>query len=262
MASILHCLLVLSLLISDSFEVVISYKDFKLKKIPKQAKDELRKDVTALTDRFCLTGNLIRRVPDNALNSFTSLSYLELDDNILTHVSPSAFNGTAISKLKLSRNRLSCIPDLSSIHKFLTIVEIYSNRLHECVKGVSYKVKFTKLQGISMANNKLTHLCAMTLLWVSPHLRAVHLRDNQLTLVANFRSVLNHRLKLRLTNNPIQCSCENKWLKQIATEGIEALECKQLGITWKKLTYQDLAILCLSNTRADVTGTLSCLFLY
>ena len=258
MASILHCLLVLSLLISDSFEVGISYKGLNLKNVPKRAENEFRRDVTALTNRLCLTGNLILRVPDNAFNGFSSLDYLELDDNRLTDVSSSAFNGTVISKLTLSRNRLSCIPDLSSIHKSITRLGIYSNRLHQCIKGVSYKVAFTKLEAISMDRNKLTHLCAMTLLWVSPNLRAVFLHDNDLTSVDNFPPVLNYLLRLRLTNNPIQCSCENKWLKQIATKGLEALACKPLGIIWKKLTYQDLASLCLSKTTAYVTGTLSC----
>ena len=83
-----------------------------------------------------------------------------LQENIISKISPIAFEGTQIAGLYLTMNRLTCIPDLHSIAKTLGSLIMEHNRLGQCQKqALDCKEKtFEHLRYLYLAYNELTQL--------------------------------------------------------------------------------------------------------
>ena len=203
---------------------------------------------------LCLAWNRITEVKANAFVNYTSLECLYLMKNRITRMSPSALCGIKLRFLQLSANALTCIPDLSVVNNTLTILHININHLYRCTSRQKYRVKFKRLETISMESNKLTHLRAMTILWAAPNLKFVHLGANKLKQVPNFSQMLARLEMLRLKYNPIQCSCDIKWLKQIECTELRMI-CHNFGSlsgrTWNSLKSLELEKNCQASTTAQ-----------
>ena len=275
MACSLYSLIILCVVKPNSFQLAMNYAGRNLTTVPLRAYNSERGDVTAVTEGLDLSNNLIKEVPAYAFSNYTKLRVLYINNNRLAYMSPSAYNETALEKILMHENMLSCIPDLSAIHTNLRAVMIDSNLLYKCVKRVSYEVTFLKLIDLSVQTNKLTHLDTMTILWVSPYLKSVNLQNNLLQQVPNLRPFLPQLKVFDLEYNPMQCSCEikwlrliplvglsdlkcttletnlimdciceNKWLQQTVFHGFDRTECKLVGPLWGKLSYQELDNCC------------------
>ncbi|KAK2152180.1 hypothetical protein LSH36_338g07036 [Paralvinella palmiformis] len=80
-------------------------------------------DVTNLD----LSYNNITELPDLVFGNYTSLQILDLRGNLIEDISTTAFANTNIAHLYLIENRLKQFPDLCSINRSLTILELVGN---------------------------------------------------------------------------------------------------------------------------------------
>ena len=236
--------------------LVRSYIGNNLTDVPERYfynKTDLSKSITKID----LTDNKLTTLPDFAFRQYIQLDHLKFQRNNLSIVSPLAFSGTSISTLDLSWNLLPCIPDLTAIHKTLTLLAMYSGVLYRCSTGISYQVKFSRLHKIYLAANYLTRLDAMTILWAAPHLQHVYLNYNQLKQVPNFQPLLPDLQTFMLIGNPITCSCQIKWLTVLPNSGL-SMKCKEFGPlsgkSWNSLPSLVLDKYCESlNTMASLS---------
>ena len=198
-------------------------------------------DVSGRIEHLKITSNGITEIQGCAFGNYPKLRYLFFEGNHVNKVSSAAFNGTEISALHLNDNELSCIPDLSVLMDSLKHLDVSRNQLYLCVKGPLYLGKFEQLYSIHLCQNKLVHLSTTTILWNAPNLRYVILVNNELKQFPNFLHILPKLHTFNLGRNPIECSCEIKWLKQINSDGL-TMRCKMFGpgFRWGDATSGDL----------------------
>ena len=266
MASYLFTAAVLSLFISEIYSnwITMSYMGRNLTEVPRSS-IKYGADVSDKIKRLKLTNNSITKIPGNRFGKYINLQFLHLDGNQFTEVSPSAFHRTAISGLFLSGNNLSCIPDLTALNNSLQDLSISRNRLHKCDRGHLYsRNMFRRLSCIRLENNNLIHMRAMSMLWSAPNLTYVNLKDNELKQILNFLNILPKLHTFDLVGNPMECSCEIKWLKLINYNGLRML-CKFdpiLKTRWDTITSTELDFHCKSLTTWNLDNNSGKLKLY
>ena len=166
-------------------------------------------------DGVALENNRITEVGGGAFRSCPTAEYIRLNHNLITSISPSAFVGTKTKDLQLQSNKLLCVPDFRSIKHTLEALNIANNGLGKCKEnGISCYNQFYKLimnlQGNSLRRVPWIIHCASAL-------RDLDLRHNKFTTVCDLSGVLgspNYHYQLRLTNNPLVCSCSLLWVSK------------------------------------------------
>ena len=149
-------------------------------------------------------------------SNYTSAKEIYLQKNVINHVSYRAFTGAPVEFLLLSYNRLTCVPNLTSIHRTLRTISLSHNRINICSDNVRYQKTFGNLRYIGLGYNLLTSIPSIVLATVA--LTDLNLQKNQLTVVPDLRDVVPslfvgmHRLNLQ--DNPLLCDCSAHWIKE------------------------------------------------
>lgn len=165
-------------------------------------------------NEIVMRNNRITNLPSSVFGGFSELLSLDMQKNKITSVSPSAFAGTPLERLRLSENLLTCIPDLSSVNQTIKVVSLQNNQIGDCMEGAE-DVDFNNVQNLLLGNNRLTKVTAMV--FRCPSLSKLWLRANPIREVANLTRY-NHRLTLlTFQHADLQCGCQDLWIKQVNT---------------------------------------------
>ena len=229
----------------------ISYSGNSLTSVPARA-FRGNADYSSVVTGLELNNQLIQKLEECAFCRYNKLVGVYMKNNQLTHVSQSAFNRTLIKVIDLSMNRLSCMPDLSAIHKSLAEFNFHTNRLTKCDRTFVYRVTFKKLYWLNLVANGLHFLEHVTILWSAPSLRYVYLNRNRLVLFPNFLPLLPRLHVFNLEGSNILCTCGVLWLKQVRINGLE-MRCPRFNnVKWTELRPEDYGEICWKPTVAPL----------
>ena len=159
----------------------------------------------------------IKELQSGYFKNYTSLIHINLQYNVISRVSDRAFSGAPVEVLNLGNNRLTCIPNLSSIHRTLLDINLSYNYIQICPGDVSYLKKFYNLRYINLKRNLLTSIPSIVL--ASVVLTHLNLQQNKLTTVSDIREVVPSlflgRSTIDLQHNPLLCDCRARWIKEV-----------------------------------------------
>ena len=210
----------------------------------------------------------ISEIEEHAFQNFTNVKSVQLDNNRIRKISPSAFTGTAIAGLHLSMNRLKCIPDLRSIINTLTVLSINHNKLGECQMSSQHCSGTYRISYLDIGFNALTQL--PRIVFCTSHLKSLLLRANKFQTLPDLFSMgilpsYSNYGRLHIDDNPFSCGCNIVWIMEWE-EGCKAATaapfcmlkrfsrppfCKSGPFQrrlWRNLTVNKLVIYCNSTT--------------
>ena len=203
----------------------------------------------ATYDLLCLRGNLLTRIDDYDFDPYRILETLDLSSNRLKSISKKAFEGTALRKLYIEQNKLSCVPHLGSIRPSLHTLKAGYNQLGDCRDDPTYTDTFPVLNTLEFPGNTLIDLPAIT--FSAPNLYNLDVTNNSLKHLENVDRHASQVHYLKLKGNPLHCGCEALWIKEVEmredreVRGDRCHDTGPLGGTdWSSLTLQDLQMVC------------------
>ena len=168
--------------------------------------------------QFSMDRNSIKELKDNAFSKYTSLKYLMLERNGMHSISPFAFNGTKIYRLRLNFNPLECVPDLNAISKTLAVLDMEYTDLWLCKNSkMRCTEQFLKLKYLYFNQNKLTDL--PWIVFCTHQLRYLGLKGSKFTTLPDlYRTRIlalhNKRGRIHLDKSPMRCDCNIHWMKE------------------------------------------------
>ena len=153
----------------------------------------------------------------------TSLTYLDLSWNQISHISKSYFHGCVkLNKLILDRNKLTEIPNIEFVADVVQHIELSGNEIDDAV--AFYGRKYHKLETLKLEVNILKIVCLPTE-EVAHRLYDVGLRSNNLTSV---RLPLDLRdITIKLAGNPWHCDWSLNWVYKCSFIDELRLRCTQ-----------------------------------
>lgn len=127
-----------------------------------------------------------------------------LDSNLLEEIPPEIGGATALTDLRLAKNRLTSLPDTIGNLSLLSTLDISGNQLAVLPRGIQ---ECTKLAIFSAKDNFLTEIPD----WVAALqcLRILSLQGNQITAVPLEVAFLSRLADLHVDNNPISFPPQN-----------------------------------------------------
>lgn len=131
-------------------------------------------------ERIYLQDNQITAIRECDFCSFFQLTLLNLDDNDISSVSPTAFNYTTLETLTMNGNNLPLIPDLAVIGNTLSRLELYHNHIDSIADGTFQALSILDrltLEGNQLNEANMGQSCFDGL----TGLRYLYLQDNELT---------------------------------------------------------------------------------
>ncbi|PIC33139.1 hypothetical protein B9Z55_013230 [Caenorhabditis nigoni] len=203
-----------------------------------------------------LSGNKLRIEP-YSLRSLHDLIHLDLSDNDIGFLTNTLISLTKLKVITMNNNKITNIDfrrfpenltDLSIRHNLVSTVhyvpasarnlkrlDLSGNRL-EFVAGLStgaVNVLPAELKHVDLSNNKLNYLHEFAFEHLS-NLVLLDLKNNSLKEVkaSSFRGSKN-QVKLFLSENPLLCHCNHKWLmdaesKNISIGDLQAIQCSNI----------------------------------
>ena len=162
-------------------------------------------------------------------HSFTDLKYLELVDlshNHLIDIPEKIFEQQAsLTDLSLAGNLIEHLPEglLANTTKLNSLI-LRNNRLR--LLPPTLFDQLTQLEHLDLSHNELTYILPRTFNFISV-IRFIDLNDNLLvTLHEDLFDGNNVTLLTRLSvaNNPLECNCGMKWLREAVLERIPHVE--------------------------------------
>ena len=227
-----------------------------LKRYSNPLKEQCLKGSKRRSPSISLCNLFLTEVGENVFSRCKKLLNVLLEQNQISNVSSSAFNGTNIKLLNLDRNRLICIPNVAMLAHSLSAFYIKNNLLNMCQKGNIYNIQFAKLGFLHLNDNALSHLSEMTILFASPYLKFLVLEGNQLTQLDDLQSLYPHLVQLRLWDNPITCYCGAWWLKYSQLTRLRCMSCYNggplSGREWDPVRHTQLQERCATTGMSSI----------
>ena len=193
-----------------------------------------------------LISNQIKYIENHTFSSYVSLEELFLIANKITYIEPEAFLGTKLRWLSLRKNKLKCIPDLGAVSSTLYLLDISYNNIQQCEMETQNNT-YPWLSTIYLTNNRLNKLPSIC--YQSPNLSTLHIDDNNLVTLKDFRDIAPALHQVKFDRNPIVCDCRVAWLKEVddLTE-YGTVQCSisgpNSGQYWTQLDKSDLEDSC------------------
>ena len=135
-------------LIGDSVEVQYRQTNQGLINVPA--------DIPLNVTQIDLARNALKIIGENQFAGYSTLNNLNLFDNDIRFIHPSAFEGTVIVRLQLSRNNLTMIPDLRAINTTLIELDLLSNKI--AVIPLDFLQPYGNLLSLTLGWNFLTEI--------------------------------------------------------------------------------------------------------
>ena len=155
-------------------------------------------------------------IPANRYSSYSRLQEIDLNNNVIRYVSPSAFNQTDVRIIHLSDNNLQCVPDLTMVRNTLSQLYIRRNVLGECENDTCYNVTLPAMRALGLRSNGLKLL--PNIVTASVNLFALYLDQNKFVQVPDLTTLLPKLTVLNIKDNPLSCADENLWLRKFGTK--------------------------------------------
>ena len=188
-----------------------------------------------------LNGNALRSVPSNLLDNLVNLAYLNLKDNELSSF-PDSPGLESLTYITLSRNKFTEFPEFRNVGRKLEAFYLSRNEITSVTEE-----RFTYIRSVkylSLMYNRISgKVPDFRMLEMLNHLdlsgntfngfdaRMVDGFQNLVSVKLNMNSIkniagtfhLNNRtlqksIMINLGDNPINCDCTAKWLKQAQTD--------------------------------------------
>jgi len=191
----------------------------KLTRYDSKALHEIPANIDEGTTKLHIYNYKISKLPMGVFCSLRHMIDILARDNGMKYISPHAFDGTKIRILNLARNEISCVPDLSSIHKTLFNLFLSNNKIQgDCEENnrflVHKKVSYDKLYLIDLSKNDLT-----TLPDICKKAQNLHFLDVSQNKLLRVIGIFHHKLHiLKLDGLSLICDCQTLWIKQFQTK--------------------------------------------
>ncbi|KAI7813569.1 hypothetical protein IRJ41_021149 [Triplophysa rosa] len=172
-----------------------------------------------------------------------SISTAARRHNLQPHVLPAlgskTYNAHHFGNRKLHASRISCIDQEPGIEDFPVLVpesdmenitDIYITNQQRLFTITEDHLKFySNLRNLTVTNSQLTSVSTMAF-FNNSKLQYLNLRDNNLSTLSWMATRNANMSTLLLSGNPLQCACENIWIKTWLDESErEGLQCLQEG---------------------------------
>ncbi|ELU09149.1 hypothetical protein CAPTEDRAFT_216835 [Capitella teleta] len=151
--------------------------------------------------------NIITNLPSLTFVGYPDLDILTVVFNSIQYIDSSAFNGTRLRVLKAWNNRLTEIPDFSTIENFIEIIDLHKNKIDSMAVDFS---RLKQLKKLHLGSNQIQIVSLATLL-PHKHLSQLILRNNRISSVTNPGVFSARTIAISLTQNDLNCDCRLAW---------------------------------------------------
>ena len=154
------------------------------------------------TTQLHLVGNRIRSVSRTSLLGLTKLTLLDISRNLIANVEIDSFNGSKITKLVLSYNQFTRVPNVESLAYSLTWLDLRNN-LILTVEPFTF-TNFTALSVLYLTSNSITSLPGFAFHAPFTVFYQVFVNANRLVTLSNFAFAGMRAIHLYLDYNQLR----------------------------------------------------------
>ena len=160
--------------------------------------------------------NNIRTIPDQWFSNLTSLRFLKMDNNHLSHLDPGLFTEIQLSlrTLHLNGNNFHKVPKEAVCSLInLEILELSRNRIKK-ISGRTFNCS-RNLVILDLSRNEISELSNSAFIGLDT-IHKIDLRKNKLVTLDDrmFHWQNYHDKEIYLSGNPWLCNCLVKWIKK------------------------------------------------